>query len=88
MSTPGAATRFAAFFAIATPVANAAVPNDATGDWIPWIVLGAIGLLVAGIALKMFLSARFSKGYGAWARSNRDTFASRNAQWDNEDEQR
>ena len=66
--------------------AIAPAATGATGDglteWLPWIVLGAIALLVAGIALRMLIAARFPKGYSAWAQSRRDSFAERNAQWD------
>lgn len=65
-----------------------AATGNAGPEWLPWILLGAIALLVAGIALRMFLAARFPKGYGAWARSRRDTFAENNAQWDRDDEAR
>lgn len=51
-------------------------------EWIPWVVLSAIALFVVGIMLRMIVSARFPKGYGAWARSRRDAFAERNAEWD------
>ena len=59
-----------------------------SGDtgWIAWVVLGAVALFVIGIVLRMILSARFPKGYGAWARSRRDAFAQRNAEWDRSDE--
>lgn len=87
MSRLAVAIQSAAILTVAT-VAHGAVANETTGGWIPWLVLGAIGLLVAGIALKMFLSARFAKGYGAWARSKRDSFAARNEQWDNDDDRR
>jgi hypothetical protein len=68
-------------------IAPAAISATGEGvtEWLPWIVLGAIALLVAGIALRMFIAARFPKGYSAWARSRRDTFAERNAQWDEDD---
>jgi hypothetical protein len=65
-----------------------AATNDRLADWLPWLVLGAIGLFVAGVVLRMFIAARFPKGYGAWARSRRDSFAERNAQWDRGDEKR
>ena len=64
------------------------LPNDGVVEWLPLIVLGAIVLFVAGVALRMFIAARFPKGYGAWARSRRDSFAERNAQWDRDDELR
>ena len=69
----------------AVTILYAGVANAATGDapeWIQWAVLGAIALLVLGVALRMVLAARFPKGYGAWARSRREEFAERNAKWD------
>jgi hypothetical protein len=71
---------------IASPAIAAA--NDGVAEWLPLIVLGAIVLFVAGVALRMFIAARFPKGYGEWARSRRDSFAERNAQWDRDDELR
>jgi hypothetical protein len=65
-------------------IARAAI--DDSPEWIQWAVLGAIALLVLGVALRMILAARFPKGYGAWARSRRDEFAQRNARWDAEDD--
>lgn len=56
------------------------------GDSLPWIVLGAIALFAVGVGLRTVLGARFPKGYGAWAKSRRDSFAQRNAQWDSEDD--
>lgn len=70
------------------PVPALAATSDAGLEWLQWIVLGAIALLVAGIALRMLLAARFPKGYGTWARSRRDSFAHNNAQWEREDEAR
>jgi len=55
-------------------------------DELNWIVLGAVALFVVGIIVRMFLSARFSKGYRGWAASKRDDFAQRNDSWDREDE--
>jgi hypothetical protein len=94
---PGSTVRVAR--AITTPSALAIVLSTiaptaigATGDgvaeWLPWIVLGAIAMLVAGIALRMIIAARFPKGYGAWARSRRESFAERNSEWDREDQTR
>jgi len=63
--------------------------HAASGDsseWVQWAVLGAIALLVLGVALRMILAARFPKGYGAWAKSRRDEFAERNAKWDSGDD--
>ena len=61
---------------------------DGTSSWIPWLILGAIGLPVVGVALRMFLAARFPKGYREWAQSRSDSFAENNAKWDSEDEGR
>ena len=69
----------------------AGIANAAAGDppeWIQWAVLGAIALLVVGVLLRMIIAARFPKGYGAWARSRRDTFAESNAKWETDDERR
>lgn len=68
------------------PPAYAAAHGSA--DWLPWLVLGAIVLFVAGIALRTFIAARFPKGYGAWARSKRDRFEDHNAKWDRDSESR
>ena len=65
-----------------------AAADGGSADWLPWLVLGAIVLFVAGIALRMFIAARFPKGYGAWASSKREDFANNNAKWDREDETR
>ena len=73
-----------ASFALFAANAHAA-PADAP-EWIQWVVLGAIVLLVIGVALRMIIAARFPKGYGAWARSRRDEFAERNAKWDASDD--
>ena len=71
---------------IASPALAAA--GDGGVEWLPLIVLGAIVLFIVGVALRMFIAARFPKGYDAWARSRRDSFAERNAQWDGDDELR
>jgi len=55
---------------------------------LPWLILGAIGLVFLGVVLRMILAARFPKGYGAWARSKRDAFEDRNRAWDRQDEDR
>lgn len=55
--------------------------------WLPWIVLGAIALFVAGVVVRMVLSARFPRGFRQWAASRRDAFAERNDQWDKADEE-
>lgn len=56
-------------------------------DWLPWIVLGAIALFVAGVAVRMVLAARFPQGYKQWAHLRRQKFAARNDAWDREDEE-
>ena len=56
-------------------------------DWLTWVVVGALALLVIGIVLRMVLSARFPKGYRAWARTRRESFAERNEAWDRADEE-
>ena len=76
-----------AFLAIGlTHAGYAHAASDDSPQWIQWAVLGAIALLVIGVALRMILAARFPKGYGNWARSRRDEFADRNAKWDAEDD--
>ena len=67
--------------------ARAAVSDDGFVEWLPWLVLGAVALFVAGLVLRMVLAARFPKGYRAWARSRRDAFAERNDTWDRADEE-
>jgi len=84
MTTPRA---LATVLSTVAPAAMGAT-GEGFAEWLPWIVLGAIGLLVAGIALRMFIAARFPKGYSAWARSRREDFAERNARWHGEDETR
>ena len=74
-----------ALSAIAPPASAEADGGDAA--WLAWLVLGAIALFVAGVALRMFIAARFPKGYAGWARSRRDSFAERNAQWDRSDDE-
>jgi hypothetical protein len=81
MTTPRALAIVLSTFA---PAASGAT-GEGVAEWLPWLVLGAIVLLVAGIALRMFIAARFPKGYTAWARSRREDFAERNAQWDDDD---
>lgn len=77
-----------ALAAVAIPAAVIAAPGESASDWLPWVVLGAIGLFVAGIALRMLIAARFPKGYSAWAQSRRDSFAEHNAKWDRDDDAR
>lgn len=55
-------------------------------DWLPWIVVAAVGFVFVGILLRMVLAARFPKGYGAWARQRREQFTQRSDQWDRDDE--
>ena len=55
--------------------------------WLPWLVLGAVGLFVLGIALRMFIAARFPEGYKAWAARRRDAFAANTDAWDREDDE-
>jgi hypothetical protein len=55
---------------------------------LPWLILGGIAVLFAGVLLRMILSARFPKGYRDWARSRRDAFEERNRAWDSQDEDR
>ena len=64
-----------------------AATGDGTADWLPWLILGAVAVFVVGVLLRMFLAARFPKGYRVWARSRRDDFAQRNEAWDRADEE-
>lgn len=77
--------------AIACLAALAASPARAAGEalaeWLPTIVLGGIVLFVAGVLVRMFLAARFPRGYREWAARRRDKFAERNDAWDREDEE-
>ena len=77
-----------AMTALAIPTPVVAASGEGASNWLPWVVLGAIGLFVAGIALRMFIAARFPKGYRAWAQSRRDSFAENNAKWDRDDDAR
>lgn len=56
------------------------------GGWLPWLVVGAIVLFIAGIVVRMIVAARFPKGYREWAASRRDAFAERNEDWDRADD--
>ena len=69
----------------ATPRAFAAGGGDA--DWLPAIVLGGIALFVVGVLLRMFIAARFPRGYRQWAERRREKFAARNDAWDREDDE-
>jgi hypothetical protein len=72
--------------AFATSSAHAAMGT--TGDDpLAWLVIGAIAVLVAGIAIRMVLSARFPKGYRKWAAERREDFEANNDSWDRADEQ-
>ena len=62
--------------------------GEASGDWLPALVLGGIVLFVAGVLVRMFFAARFPRGYRDWAARRRDKFAQRNEAWDREDEER
>lgn len=77
--------------AVAGFVAGAALPGRAAdggaADWLPAIVLGGIALFVAGVLVRMFLAARFPRGYRQWAERRRDKFAERNDAWDREDDE-
>lgn len=72
--------------ASATPSALAAAHGDPT-TWLPWIVIGAIVVLVIGIAVRMVIAARFPKGYRAWAAERRESFAERTEAFDRADEE-
>ena len=68
----------------ATPRAFAA--DGGAADWLPAIVLGGIALFVVGVLLRMFIAARFPRGYRQWAERRREKFAARNDAWDREDD--
>jgi hypothetical protein len=71
---------------LATSPAARAASDAASPQWLPWLVLGAVALFVVGVVLRMFLAARFPKGYKAWAARRRDAFAANNEAWDRQDE--
>lgn len=79
------AVAFACLVALAASTARAA--GEALAEWLPTIVLGGIVLFVAGVLVRMFLAARFPRGYREWAARRRDKFAERNDAWDREDEE-
>lgn len=54
--------------------------------WIAWLVISAIALIFVGILVRMVLSARFPKGYRAWAAQRRQSFEANNEAWDQNDE--
>jgi hypothetical protein len=56
-------------------------------DWLPALVLGGIALFVVGVLLRMFIAARFPRGYRQWAERRRDKFAERNEAWDRADDE-
>jgi hypothetical protein len=68
-------------------VAVPAKAADVEPSWWAWGTLGAIGLIVAGIVVRMILAARFPEGYRAWARGRRESFAQRNEEWDRAEEE-
>ena len=70
----------------ASASAHAATSGEG-GDALPWIVLGSIGVILAGIVLRMVIAARFPKGYGEWARRRRTSFAKQNEAWDRADDE-
>lgn len=55
-------------------------------DWLPWLVVGAIALFVAGLIVRMIVAARFPEGYRAWAKSRRDAHAKHSEAFDRDDE--
>jgi len=55
---------------------------------LPWLILGAIGLVLLGLLIRMVLAARFPRGYRDWAHSRRESFEERNRAWDRQDEDR
>ena len=59
----------------------------ASDGWLSWLVVGAIVLIVAGMALRMVLAIRFPKGYRAWANERRGRFDANNEAWDRADEE-
>lgn len=71
----------------ALPASPARAAGEALAEWLPTIVLGGIVLFVAGVLVRMFLAARFPRGYREWAARRRDKFAERNDAWDREDEE-
>lgn len=77
-----------AIASLALAVATSAqAADDGVADWLPAIVLGGIALFVAGVLVRMFLAARFPRGYRQWAERRRDEFAARNEAWDRENEE-
>ena len=76
---------FATLSLLAAPPAVAA--SELPQDWLVWIVIGGIGLLVVGIVLRMVLAARFPKGYRDWAARKRESFDANNDAWDRADEE-
>ena len=66
---------------------SARAASDGAADWLPALVLGGIALFVVGVLLRMFIAARFPRGYREWAERRREKFAARNEAWDREDEE-
>jgi hypothetical protein len=79
------AIAIACLAALAGSHAHAA--GDDIGDWLPTLVLGGVALFVVGVLVRMFLAARFPRGYRQWAERRRDKFAARNDAWDREDDE-
>jgi hypothetical protein len=81
----------AAFVAIAgvafCAASSAYAADGGVADWLPTIVLGGIALFVVGVLVRMFLAARFPRGYRQWAERRREKFAARNDAWDREDDE-
>jgi hypothetical protein len=82
---PALVASIAAVAALAATAARA--DGDGIREWLPTLVLGGIALFVAGVLVRMFLAARFPRGYRQWAERRRDRFAERNEAWDREDEE-
>ena len=71
---------------VASSAACAATP-DTAHEWLAWLVVGAIGLFVAGIVVRTILAMRFPKDYRRWAAQRRESFAANNEHWDRQDEE-
>ena len=80
----GPARRFAGL--VLAMIAPSASAQSGASSWWTWATIAAIGLVIAGIVVRMILAARFPKGYRAWARERRESFAQRNEEWDRDDE--
>ena len=73
--------------AVLVEAGTAQAASGGGDDWLPWLVVGAIGVFVAGIVLRTIVAARFPKGYRRWAERRREAFAANNDAWDREDEE-